>query len=73
MDMEYRIWLGRTYYHGRSLVVTIPKPFCEELGIEKGDAVALVVVKAGDGRRELKALIELERAVWLGLSCMKEE
>jgi len=71
--VEYRIWLGKAYYHGRSLVVTIPKAFCEELGIEKGDAVAVVVVKAGDNRRELEALIELERVIRLGLSRMEAE
>jgi len=71
--MKYRIWLGRAYYHGRRLVVTIPKPFRKELGIEKGDAVALVVVKAGDGRRELAALIELETVLQRGLSRLEAE
>jgi len=70
--MEYRIWLGGTYWHGRSLVVTIPKRFCEELGIEKGSRVAVMVVKISPGRRELEALIELERVLQLGLSRMEE-
>jgi len=73
INMEYRTWLGRVYYHGRSLVVTIPKRFCEELGIEKGDAVALLAVKAEDGRRELETVLELERAVQRGLSRLEEE
>jgi len=72
MNMEYRIWLGRAYYHGRSLVVTIPKRFGEELDIKKGSRVASVAVKISPGRRELEALIELETVVRLGLSRMEE-